>query len=144
VEPTRSQNITVNWRRSASGATGRDFVAVSDAAARVAFLAVIVPWRLRLFVAGGFPVASRAMPQSPQNLAVGLTSAPQLGQVYRSLAPHSSQNFFPSGFSLPQLAQCMELLYNPPVALGKSADLTAELASVPGPFSGCQAREEKK
>jgi hypothetical protein len=51
-------------------------------------------------------------PQSPQNLAVGLTSTPHLGQACANLAPHSSQNFFPSGFSNPQLRHCMLPLYS--------------------------------
>src|SRR5690242_20722997 len=85
VELTRSQNITVSWRRSADdeecfgsaprGAVGRAGVAV--------------------------PPPSLT-PQSPQNLALGGLTLPQ---EHRSGAgtPHSMQKRLPSGISARQL-----------------------------------------
>ncbi len=61
----------------------------------------------------------RVVPHSPQNLAVALTSCPQLGQACPSLIPHSSQNFVPSGFSNLQFGQRMLLLYSFSYCLGK-------------------------
>jgi hypothetical protein len=54
----------------------------------------------------------RAVPHSPQNFAVGLTSRPQLGQARTSLVPHSSQNFVPSGLAKPQFLHSM-LIFTP-------------------------------
>src|SRR5262249_42851061 len=101
VEPTRSQNITVNCRRSASAEGGG-----------VAFLARSAPLRLRLLAGAGLPSVFRAVPHSGQNFAVGRACRPQLGQSRTHEAPHSSQNLAPSGFSNPQLAQRMLPLYS--------------------------------
>ena len=68
MEPTRSQNITVSWRRSASGAVGWDLVVVAGAAGRAAFLVLGVPLRLRLLAGADFSPALSEVPHSPQNL----------------------------------------------------------------------------
>jgi len=112
VEPTRSQNITVNCRRSASGDAGRDLAVVGDAAGRLAFLALLVPWRLQLLAGAGLLSVFRAVPHSGQNFAAGRACWPQLGQRGTNEIPHSSQNLALSGFSKPQLAQRMLLLYS--------------------------------
>src|SRR5262252_1077075 len=66
VEPTRSQNITVSWRRSAVSAR-----AGGDGAG-----------------GGGAVVLPIGFPQPPQNLAAGSFSKPQDGQGAGSGAPH--------------------------------------------------------
>src|SRR2546428_1411801 len=86
VEPTRSQNMTVNWRRSAPR--------TSRTESRV--------WGL---VSGGW----RGVPHSAQNLACGGFSTSQLGQRCLSEPPHSMQNLAPSRFSVPQAAQRIQL-----------------------------------
>src|SRR5262245_19082021 len=105
VEPTRSQNITVSCRRSASG--------TAHSLLRAASNPDCVGW---LFCDRGGAAAAgslRATPHSPQNLAVGRTCWPQLGQAHTSLVPLSSQNFSPSQFSNPHLWHCMPLPYCP-------------------------------
>jgi hypothetical protein len=84
---------------------------VGETVRRGVFLALGVSLPVRLLATGRCSGAASGVPQSPQNLAAGLTPAPQLGQVRTSAAPHSSQNFFPSGFSNLQLGQCMALVY---------------------------------
>src|SRR5262249_34562891 len=105
VEPTRSQNMTVNCRRSASGAAGRDLAALGEAVERRAFLALVTSLRLRRLAGSGVAAAPKVMPHWPQNLAVERTCWPQLGQTRTSVVPHSSQNLACSGFSNPQLPQ---------------------------------------
>src|SRR5262245_59337241 len=112
VEPTKSQNMTVSWRRSASGAAGRACPAVGDVVGRLAFLAVVVPWRLRPFAGRGVPAALKGMPQWPQNFACGAFSKLHWAQRRVSAVPHSLQNFSPSGFSNPQLRHCIGPLYS--------------------------------
>src|SRR5690242_2311944 len=82
VEPTRSQNNTVKWRRSppADGITG----AVTASAARASL---------------------NAVPHSPQNVSPGWTGAPHFGQVVTRGAPHVVQNLRPSRLSLPHFEQ---------------------------------------
>ena len=80
VEPTRSQNMTVSWRRSgpcgACGSTG----------------------------AGALPVPA-ATPQSPQNrLPMGF-APPHAAQRHGNGAPQSPQNRLPSGAVAPQRRQ---------------------------------------
>src|SRR5262252_245016 len=64
VEPTRSQNITVSWRRSADAVTG----AIGEAAANNG--------ASRLVGA----LAVRGLPHSAQNLAFGRFAQPQIRQ----------------------------------------------------------------
>src|SRR5215469_5465497 len=81
VEPTRSQNSTVRWRRSPSANV----------------------------VTGGFAAraagASNAVPHSPQKRSPGWFVAPHLGQPMTSGAPQAAQNLRPSRLSLPHLEQ---------------------------------------
>jgi hypothetical protein len=56
----------------------------------------------------------------PQKAKSAGFSKPHCGQEGVSVVPHFPQKLMPSGFSNPQLAQRMELLYNPPFGLGKS------------------------
>src|SRR5215510_12335256 len=107
VEPTKSQNITVSCRRSASGAvagglTGIGRLTASDVCPEVSAL-------LRLLLGTGFLLASKGVPHSEQNLAVGCICWPQLGQSRTNGVPHSEQNFTPSAFSVLQLVHCMPL-----------------------------------
>src|SRR5262249_30725775 len=88
VEPTRSQNITVSWRRSADcGQASDDGDATSPGV-------------------GDAPTLSAA-PQSPQNFFPAGFSAPQAVQRIGRGAPQSPQNFFPSRLALPHLEQSM-------------------------------------
>jgi len=48
-----------------------------------------------------------SVPHSPQNLAFGLNSDPQLGQIIDSFVPHSSQNLAPARFSYLHFGHCM-------------------------------------
>src|SRR5262245_28961414 len=112
VDPTRSQNSTVNCRRSASAAAERIVAVVREAAGRLAFLVLVVPWRLRLLAGNGFPAAASAVPQLAQNFAWGRLSYPHPRQEVLTAPPHSIQNLAPSGFSNPQLAQRMLPLYS--------------------------------
>jgi len=48
----------------------------------------------------GFEGRPKSWPHSPQNLSLGRFSKPHWGQINRSLAPHSLQNFLVSGFSV--------------------------------------------
>jgi hypothetical protein len=83
VEPTRSQNITVSWRRSALSA--RD----SEGAAGCV----------------GPAVSPIGLPHPPQNLAAGSFSKPQAGQGDGSGAPHWAQKRLAVAFSAMQLGQ---------------------------------------
>src|SRR5262249_23905396 len=75
VEPTRSQNITVRWRRSASVLVGcEDFTSTEGA-----------PRALKVRVA----------PQSPQNFFSPGFLLPQAGQRSGNAAPQCSQNLLP-------------------------------------------------
>src|SRR4029077_18164497 len=82
VEPTRSQNITVSWRRSALSVRGGG-------------AAVIV----------GAAVSPVSLPQPPQNLAVGSFSKPQAGHDEGSGFPHSAQKRLVTAFPALQLGQ---------------------------------------
>jgi hypothetical protein len=69
VEPTRSQNITASWRRSASGAA--------------------VEWCSATPVAAG-DAAWVAWPQAGQNFAAGASAAPHVAHTgLAKLDPHS-------------------------------------------------------
>src|SRR5215471_19885526 len=83
VEPTRSQNMTVSWRRSALSA-------------RVTGVAV---------GAVGAAASSTRLPQPPQNLVAGSFSKPQAGQGQGSGAPHWPQKRLVAAFSAVQLGQ---------------------------------------
>ena len=82
VDPTRSQNSTVSWRRS----IGRVSRAVGT-------------------TAGEF--RRNLVPQSPQNLFWAGFATPQAGQRRTAAAPHRPQNFLCSGTSAAQFVQCI-------------------------------------
>src|SRR6516162_9765825 len=82
VEPTRSQNITVSWRRSAVSERGGGGAGGAGAAA-----------------------SPTGLPQPPQKLAVGSFSNPQTGHREGSGAPHSAQKRLLAAFSAMQLGQ---------------------------------------
>src|SRR5262245_35817548 len=125
VEPTRSQNITVNWRRSASGALGT--------AARGAVGAIgSAEGSLRI---GTEACSWSAVLHSPQNLACGAFAKPHRSQRRLSAVPHSLQNFSPSEFSNPQLAQCILLPSRP-----RSQRARETLAQVHCPKLPCGVR----
>src|SRR5262245_24676783 len=115
VEPTRSQNITVSWRRSASTVTGRGSSAACSAGLLRLFrvvlfgadFALVFAWSL--FSMG---CAASGLPHWPQKRARGRFSNPQLAQRNWKGSPHPIQNFMPSGFSKPQLAQRIRPLYS--------------------------------
>src|SRR5215471_4991333 len=88
VEPTRSQNITVSWRRSAEevGSSDRgDADAVADSA-----------------MVTGFEVESLC-PHSKQNFALAGLAQPHEGQRIGRAAPHAVQNLSTPGVSAWQL-----------------------------------------
>jgi hypothetical protein len=88
VEPNRSQNITVSWRRSALSARGdRGTVAGS-----------------------GTALSPSALPQPPQNLAAVSFSKPQARQGEGSGVPHSAQKRRVAVFSAMQLGQRIRAL----------------------------------
>ncbi len=80
VEPTRSQNSTVSWRRSPS-------VAVAGAAAG------------GVLTAGADTAGSTRVPHSPQNFIVEVNPAWQFGHSRASAVPHSLQDSAAVGFS---------------------------------------------
>src|SRR5262245_29991520 len=88
VDPTRSTNATVSWRRSAddTGTAGN-----GDAASAGALETRMVS----------------APPQSAQNFLPGGFSAPHAAQRTGSGVPQSLQNFFPSRLAAPQLGHSM-------------------------------------
>src|SRR5271155_1353624 len=92
VKPTRSQNITVSCRRSASADDG-------DGRTCVASL--------------GDPANVSAAPHFPQNLAPKRAGAPQDGQNIGADAPHASQNLLPSAMSALQLGHSIAALRCP-------------------------------
>src|ERR1700693_2320790 len=79
VEPTRSQNITVRWRRSALSVRGGGDEATG----------------------GGAAVSPTGLPQPPQYLAAGSFSKLQAGQGSGSGSgvPHSAPYRLPRGVS---------------------------------------------
>src|SRR5262245_38974173 len=99
VESTRSQNITVSCRRSASDvwdATDREAICVGCAGGVVGMGTVCAGRGIDCC-----PVS--ADPHSLQNFAPGRFSVLQEGQAKGSGVPHASQNFAPSRFAVPQL-----------------------------------------
>src|SRR5580658_8044883 len=58
-----------------------------------------------LAAAGRLPFASRLKPQSRQNFAGAVYSAPHLGHLAANGLPHSAQNLVPAGFSELHLGQ---------------------------------------
>jgi hypothetical protein len=56
---------------------------------------------------GAAPRPLRLVPHSTQNFAPGMFAVPQVGQAAASLVPHSRQNFAPLTFSVPQVGQFM-------------------------------------
>src|SRR5216683_6583082 len=98
VEPTRSQNCTVSWRRSAAAvfepASDRSDVAILD-------------------FGGAVALASNASPHSPQNLASRGLLTPQAVQMRLTSAsgigaPHAVQNLRPGKIPAPQVPQFIE------------------------------------
>src|ERR1700739_1196680 len=83
VEPTRSQNITVSCRRSATSTRGAAG-AMSGA---------------------GVAAAPIGLPQPPQNSAGGSFSKPQFAQGEGSAAPQRAQKRLVAAFSAMQLGQ---------------------------------------
>jgi hypothetical protein len=59
------------------------------------------------FLAEAGACAPSAVPQSSQNLAAGVLSAPHLAQRFATGLPHSGQNFLPLVLSAPHLEQCI-------------------------------------
>src|SRR5215212_5507278 len=90
VDPTRSQNITVSWRRSAeeSGTAGVRDAGVGDSEVDA-------------------PAEVSFAPQSPQNLALDGLRLPQDGHDEGIGAPHSMQKRLPCGSSVRQLGHSM-------------------------------------
>src|SRR5215207_4424761 len=90
VDPTRSQNITVSWRRSAeeSGTAGVGGAGVGDSEVDA-------------------PAEASFAPQSPQNLAFGGLRLPQDGHSDGTGTPHSMQKRLPCGTSVRQLGHSM-------------------------------------
>src|SRR5215472_12102504 len=86
VDPTRSQNITVSWRRSALSARGDGGTVAGS----------------------GAPVAPIGLPQPPQNFAALSFSKPQAGQGTGRAAPHWAQKRLVAAFSVMQLGQRMD------------------------------------
>src|SRR5215212_3175352 len=86
VDATRSQNMTVSWRRSAAASLRSGATAIPPTALCPA-------------------VAGTCAAQCAQYFASRPFSAPQLGQRGASEAPHSVQNLVPSGLSKVQWAQ---------------------------------------
>src|SRR5262245_55139568 len=97
VDPTRSQNITVSCRRSASAVLGTKARGAEGSTGSAE----------RSVGAGVAGCSLSAVPHSAQNLAWGKLSNRQLGQAFLKAPPHSIQNLAPSGFSNLQLAQRM-------------------------------------
>src|SRR3954452_10633536 len=79
VNPTRSPNSTLVRRREATP---------------------VADWSR-----GAAASPRRSAPHSLQNLAPGVTAAPQTGQPWVRVEPHSLQNLAPTGWSTPQRAQ---------------------------------------
>src|SRR5438270_13463747 len=101
VEPTRSQNITVRWRRSAVGEVGAGPVTLGADSDRTGSVLAAVPSKV---------------PQSAQNFApIGL-KPPQPGHTAGNAAPHAVQNRLPSLVSAPQLGHFMGC---PPMLLNR-------------------------
>src|SRR5260370_21468778 len=84
VEPTRSQNSTVRWRRAP--ATSADSVGDDSEI-------------------GMLTSAVRAAPHLPQKFDVGAFSAPHFRQRRASAFPQRAQKLFPAGFSASHLVQ---------------------------------------
>src|SRR5215831_934603 len=89
VEPTRSQNITVSWRRSAASVRGGGGDEPGGA---------------------GAVTSPTGFPQPPQNLAVGSFSKPQAAQGDGSGVPHWAQKRLVVVFSALQLGQRIQTL----------------------------------
>src|SRR5215467_10698070 len=83
VEPTRSQNITVSWRRSALSTRGG-----GDGAG-----------------GAGAAASPTGFPQPPQKSAVGSFSKPQAGHGDGNGDPHLAQKRLVAAFSAEQLGQ---------------------------------------
>src|SRR5713101_3867244 len=92
VEPTRSQNITVSWRRSAVGEAGAGQVTLDAGSDRTGSVRAAAP---------------SGVPQSAQNFAPAGLEPPQAGQIAGSAAPHAVQNRLPSVVSASQLGHFM-------------------------------------
>src|SRR5919199_4761023 len=93
VEPTRSQNITVSWRRSVED-TGGAYPGGAGAGNGET----------------GALSGPSLKPHSGQNFAAPGKACPQAGQARSNGAPHSMQNLPPSGTSTRQLGHSMPVL----------------------------------
>ena len=89
VDPTRSQNITVSWRRSPLSARG-----ASDVVA---------------------PVSPVGLPQPPQNFDASSFSKPHAGQGDGSGDPHSAQKRLVAAFSAVQFGQRIDAPWREPI-----------------------------
>src|ERR1700682_5774890 len=107
VESTRSQNITVSWRRSPSGTS----------------------WLTKDFSDLATVESISVVPQSPQNCELTGLSEAHFGQRKLSAAPQAAQNRLPAGLSEPQLeqrtARLPTKLLNPVSDPDRSADSTS-------------------
>src|SRR5215831_4947894 len=89
VEPTRSQNMMVSWRRSAA-----DPVSLAG---------------LALAAMGGLDaivLAGTLVPHSEQKPSSGGTPCPHFGQARGRATPHLPQNLLPSTTSTPHPGHC--------------------------------------
>ena len=94
VEPTKSQNITVSWRRSA--AAGDEVEGDGSSGAFTAAPDGATDW------------STSFAPQAPQNLAAALTAAPHFAHTRWSCVPHCSQKLSPASALVPQPGHCID------------------------------------
>ena len=112
VDPTRSQNSTVSWRRS----IGRESRVIGTTA--------------------GEP-ARNSLPQSPQNLFRAGFAVPQARQRRTTAAPHRPQNFLCFGTSAAQFVQCIRTSteINTPLQCARSRAIYMILVTTTGDAS---------
>src|SRR5260370_18816969 len=100
VEPLISANSAVTVLRSPSG------ISPAAGSATTLIRAPAPGPGGGAWLAGSAPLpTANGAPHSPQNFFVSGFSVPHLEQELPSCAPQSPQNFFPSGLSEPQFAQ---------------------------------------
>src|SRR3984893_16812520 len=126
VELTRSQNITVNWRRSPSIV---DEVSGCCGVTRISRAVNLADEP----VVAGAAIPASAVPQSSQNADDGALSPPHSEQRLDSGLPHVAQNFLLVVLSVPHLVQRIE-------SPGKPSDwpfsITQRREAVFGPSEG--------
>src|SRR5580693_5295710 len=93
VEPTRSQNITVIWRRSAAFAERATGAAISEKAA-----------------GEGATAAPSFVPHCAQNREPAALAWPQAAQLKACAVPHCGQKLLSPGISLAQLGQALVVI----------------------------------